>query len=55
MPELPDIAMLLELGVNRVTELSLMALGLSRSTAVALSEFIIADVAASNGFIHAID
>lgn len=43
MPDLPDIAMLLELGVSRKTELSLMSLGLSRSTAVALSEFIADD------------
>jgi hypothetical protein len=43
LPELPDIAMLLELGVNRTTELSLISLGLSRSSAVALSEFIVAD------------
>ncbi len=42
-PELPDIAMMLELGVSRQTEVSLMALGLSRTSAVALSEFIVAD------------
>jgi hypothetical protein len=41
--ELPDIAMMLELGVSRVTEVSLMAIGLSRTSAVALSEFIVAD------------
>jgi hypothetical protein len=41
--ELPDISMMLELGVSRVTEVSLMALGLSRTSAVALSEFIVAD------------
>jgi hypothetical protein len=34
---------MLELGVSRVTEVSLMALGLSRTSAVALSEFIVAD------------
>jgi hypothetical protein len=35
--------MMLELGVSRVTEVSLMALGLSRTSVVALSEFIVAD------------
>lgn len=43
LPELPDISMMLELGVSRITEVSLMALGLSRTSAVALSEFIVAD------------
>lgn len=43
IPELPDISMMLELGVSRITEVSLMALGLSRTSAVALSEFIVAD------------
>jgi hypothetical protein len=43
LPDLPDISMMLELGVSRVTEVSLMALGLSRTSAVALSEFIVAD------------
>jgi hypothetical protein len=42
-PQLPDISMMLELGVSRMTEVSLMALGLSRTSAVALSEFIFAD------------
>ena len=41
--DLPDVAMLLELGVSRTTELSMMILGLSRTTAVALSEHIIDD------------
>ena len=41
--DLPDVAMLLELGVSRTTELSMIALGLSRTTAVALSEHIIDD------------
>ncbi|HEX6666529.1 MAG TPA: DEAD/DEAH box helicase [Solirubrobacterales bacterium] len=41
--EMPDLTMMLELGVSRQTELSLMALGLSRTTAVALSELITAD------------
>lgn len=40
---LPDISMMLELGVSRVSEVSLMSLGLSRTSAVALSEFIVAD------------
>lgn len=43
VPDLPDISMMLELGVSRVTEVSLMALGLSRTSAVALSEFIVGD------------
>lgn len=43
LPDRPDISMMLELGVSRVTELSLMASGLSRTSAVALSEFIVAD------------
>jgi hypothetical protein len=43
VPELPDISMMLELGVSRGTEVSLMALGLSRTAAVALSEFITPD------------
>jgi len=41
--ELPDIAMMLELGVSRITELSLMTLGMSRTSAVALAEYIIED------------
>ena len=41
--DLPDVAMLLELGVSRTTELSMIALGLSRTTAVALSEHVIDD------------
>ena len=41
--DLPDVAMLLELGVSRMTELSMISLGLSRTTAVALSEHIIDD------------
>jgi hypothetical protein len=43
LSEPPDISMMLELGVSRITEVSLMALGLSRTSAVALSEFIVAD------------
>jgi len=42
-PMLPDIALMLELGVSRGTEVSLMSLGLSRTSTVALSAFIIAD------------
>ena len=38
--ELPDVTMMLELGVARTTEVSLMALGLSRTSVVALSQFI---------------
>lgn len=40
MPEMPDLAMMLELGVSRVTEMNLMSLGLSRTSVVALAEFI---------------
>lgn len=43
MPDLPDISMMLELGVSRNTEVSLMALGLSRTSAVSVSELIVAD------------
>jgi len=38
-----DLAMMLEMGVSRVTEVSLMALGLSRTTVVMLSEFVMED------------
>lgn len=38
--ELPDVTMMLELGVSRATEVSFMALGLSRTSVVALAEFI---------------
>lgn len=41
--DLPDVSMLLELGVSRTTELSMIALGLSRTSAVALSEHVIDD------------
>jgi hypothetical protein len=41
--DLPDVSMMLELGVSRVTEVSLMALGLSRTSAVALGDLIVAD------------
>lgn len=40
---LPDISMMLELGVSRTTEVSMMALGLSRATAIALEEYIADD------------
>lgn len=39
--DLPDIAMMLELGVSRTTELSLMTLGISRTSAIAVAEYII--------------
>ena len=39
----PDIAMMLELGVSRPTDMSMISLGLSRTTAVALAEFVFAD------------
>ena len=38
-----DVSMMLELGVSRVTEVSLMALGLSRTTTTTLSALIIED------------
>jgi len=38
-----DVSMMLELGVSRVTEVSLMSLGLSRTTTTALAELIIQD------------
>lgn len=38
-----DIAMMMELGVSRVTEVSMMSLGLSRTSVVALSEHIVGD------------
>lgn len=48
MAALPDVAMLLELGVSRTTELSLMTLGLSRSAAIAIGEFIAGDELTAN-------
>lgn len=41
--EARDIAMMMELGVSRVTEVSMMSLGLSRTSVVALSEYIVPD------------
>jgi hypothetical protein len=41
--EMPDVSMMLELGVSRDTHVSLMALGLSRTSAVALGEYIVED------------
>ncbi|GAA2841667.1 helicase-like protein [Leucobacter komagatae] len=38
-----DIAMMMELGVSRITEVSMMSLGLSRTSVVALSEHIVGD------------
>jgi hypothetical protein len=38
-----DIAMMLELGVSRQTEVSMISLGLSRMSAVALSAYIASD------------
>ncbi len=40
---LPDVSMMLELGVSRETHVSLMALGLSRTSAIALAEYIVDD------------
>jgi hypothetical protein len=39
----PDIAMMLELGVSRTTELSMMSLGISRTATVAIGELIVED------------
>jgi hypothetical protein len=41
--EVFDLAMMLEMGVSRTTELSLMTLGLSRTSAVAIGEYITDD------------
>jgi hypothetical protein len=41
--EMPNVSMMLELGVMRTTEVSLMALGLSRTAAVALEPSIVPD------------
>lgn len=41
--EIRDIAMMMELGVSRVTEVSMMSLGISRTSVVALSEYVIKD------------
>lgn len=40
---LPDLNMLLELGVSQVTQMSLLSLGLSRTSAISISEFISSD------------
>lgn len=53
--ERPDFFMMLELGVSRVTELSLMAIGLSRTSAVALGEHISADSLTPDGCIEWLD
>ncbi|MFH5823119.1 DEAD/DEAH box helicase [Georgenia sp. AZ-5] len=39
-PPRPDVTMMLELGVSRPTEVSLMSLGLSRTATIQISEFI---------------
>ena len=36
----PDITMMLELGVSRITEVSMMSLGMSRTATIAVSKFI---------------
>jgi hypothetical protein len=40
---MPDLNMMLELGVSRGTEVTLMTLGLSRTSVIAVSEYIIED------------
>jgi hypothetical protein len=39
-PARPDVTMMLELGVSRPTDVSLMSLGLSRTATIQVSEFI---------------
>lgn len=41
--QLPDVNVWLEFGASQQTQLSMMGLGLSRTTAIALSEFIVDD------------
>jgi hypothetical protein len=41
--EIPDVAILLEFGVSQQTQLALIGLGLSRTSAISLSEIIAAD------------
>lgn len=41
--EIPDVSIWLEFGASQQTQLSMMGAGLSRTTAIALSEFIIDD------------
>ena len=43
MDEVPDVNIWLEFGASQQTQLSMMGLGLSRTTAIALSEFILDD------------
>ena len=38
--KIPDLNLWLEFGVSQTTQLSLLSLGLSRNTAIAISEFI---------------
>lgn len=42
MPEM-DLSMMLEMGVARTTELSMMTLGLSRASAIALEKYVVPD------------
>jgi hypothetical protein len=42
MPEM-DLSMMLEMGVARISELSMMTLGLSRASAIALQEYVMPD------------
>jgi hypothetical protein len=41
--EIPDINIWLEFGTSQMTQVSLMSIGLSRTTAIAVSELIVAD------------
>ena len=40
LDDVPDLSMLLEFGVSQQTQLSLMALGLSRTATISVSEII---------------
>ena len=43
IPSIPDVSVLLELGVSQKTQVSMIGLGLSRTAAIALSELIAAN------------
>jgi hypothetical protein len=50
--DFPDIGLLLELGVSQQTQVSLIGLGLSRTSAIGLSELIAADDLTEDGAIQ---
>jgi hypothetical protein len=47
--QIPDLAILLEFGVSQQTQISLIGLGLSRTSAISLSEIIAADALTGTG------